>query len=83
MGGIHPGSVLMDKPSDGSSLIPMFVDWEFARANGHGVNADIAGFLTILRCELIILETEARLHRMKLSTTLRAHFVLLIANFPP
>ncbi|ORX97306.1 hypothetical protein K493DRAFT_329473 [Basidiobolus meristosporus CBS 931.73] len=56
LGDFSPGSVLMDAPTPNSDLTPIIVDWEFARLNGQGVNADIAGFLASMRCELILLE---------------------------
>lgn len=65
-GDFHPGSVLLphpDSPSSSSSSstpsssassspTPILLDWEFARADGRGVNGDMAQFLASIRCEL-------------------------------
>lgn len=65
-GDFHPGSMLMEEPKPGSSLTPVLVDWEFGRANGRGVNSDIAQFLSSLRCEILDAANDARLHSLLL-----------------
>lgn len=53
LGDFTPGTILLQSPKPGSDLTPAIVDWEFAQANGHGVNGDIAQFLASIRCDLL------------------------------
>ncbi|TQV90820.1 hypothetical protein V2A60_002502 [Cordyceps javanica] len=66
-GDFHPGSILFSDPAAGVDLTPVLVDWEFGRANGRGVNGDIAQFLSSMRCEIIDAKDDAGLHHLLLS----------------
>ncbi|OAA70203.1 hypothetical protein LEL_10019 [Akanthomyces lecanii RCEF 1005] len=65
-GDFHPGSILLADPSAGVKLTPILVDWEFGRANGRGVNGDIAQFLSSMRCEITDAKDDATLHELLL-----------------
>ncbi|KAJ3480049.1 hypothetical protein NLG97_g8159 [Lecanicillium saksenae] len=61
-GDFHPGSILLADPSAGVNLTPILVDWEFGRANGRGVNGDVAQFLSSMRCEITAAKDDTTLH---------------------
>ncbi|KAJ6782697.1 hypothetical protein PWT90_02459 [Aphanocladium album] len=65
-GDFHPGSILLADPSAGVNLTPVLVDWEFGRANGRGVNGDIAQFLSSMRCEITDAKDDATLYELLL-----------------
>lgn len=65
-GDFHPGSILLADPAAGVNLTPILVDWEFGRANGRGVNGDIAQFLSSMRCEIIDAQDNSTLHELLL-----------------
>lgn len=68
-GDFHPGSILMAHPESGLDMTPILLDWEFGRANGRGVNGDIAQFLSSMHCEIINAQDDSALHNLLL------HFV--------
>ncbi|ATY67481.1 hypothetical protein A9K55_000016 [Cordyceps militaris] len=65
-GDFHPGSILLSDPATRVDLTPALVDWEFGRANGRGVNGDIAQFLSSMRCEMIEAKDNPVLHNLLL-----------------
>ncbi len=65
-GDFHPGSILLADPAAEVNLTPILVDWEFGRANGRGINGDIAQFLSSMRCEIIDAKDDSGLHALLL-----------------
>lgn len=65
-GDFHPGSILLADPALEVNLTPILLDWEFGRANGRGVNGDIAQFLSSMRCEIIDAKHDSILHQLLL-----------------
>ncbi|OAA55107.1 hypothetical protein ISF_08028 [Cordyceps fumosorosea ARSEF 2679] len=64
IGDFHPGSILLSDPAVAVDLTPALVDWEFGRANGRGVNGDVAQFLSSMRCEILDAQDDAALHAL-------------------